>query len=236
MVVGLMSNSGIIRAEQISRQVLPNGIVLLVRENHDTSVISLRGLIKAGAIYDTDERAGLADFVADAMERGTRRRTHGTINKALDDLGATLGIGAGDETSGFYGRCLTEDFDDLLDIAGDILLHPTFPRTEVEKVRGEMLTALREAKTDTQWVANDQFHSTLYPVGHPFHRPAEGTEETVSAIERRDLVHFHRQFYRPDCADDRGQRRHRARGSGGQDQQGFWGVAGRGPATHGVDC
>ena len=195
-----MSRSSVIRAEQISRQVLPNGIVLLVRENHDTAVISLRGLIRAGAIYDSDERAGLADFVADSLERGTHRRTYSDMNRALDDLGATLGIGAGDETAGFYGRCLSEDFDALLDIAGDVLVHPTFPQTEVAKVRGEILTALREAKTDTQWVANDLFHRTLYPEGHPFHRPAEGTEETVSAIARRDLVRFHREFYRPDSA------------------------------------
>jgi zinc protease len=195
-----MSKRGIITAEQISRQVLPNGIILLVRENHDSPVISLRGLVKAGAIYDTDERAGLADFVADSLERGTRRRSYGDINKVLDNLGATLGIGSSDETSGFYGRCLSEDFDALLDIASDILLNPTFPRAELEKVRGEILTALREAKTDSQWVANDQFHSALYPPGHPFHRPAEGTEQTVSAISRHDLVRFHTQHYRPDCA------------------------------------
>ena len=194
-----MCKSGIISAKEITRTVLPNGIVLMVRENHATPSISLRGTIKAGSMYDTDDKAGVADFTADAMERGTSHRTYQEINLAMDRLGATFGLGAGDESSGFYGRCLTEDFDALLDIASDMLLSPTFPRSEVEKERGEILTGLREARNDTQWVAENEFHHALYPAGHPFHRAAEGTEETVAAITRADLRHFHKTYYRPDA-------------------------------------
>lgn len=194
-----MDKNGIIRAEEISRAVLPNGIVLVVRENHSTPSVSLRGSIRAGAMYDTDDKAGLADFTADSLERGTTSHCYQEINLALDKLGATLGVGASSESAGFYGHCLVEDFDALLSIAADVLLHPTFPRAEVEKVRGEILTSLQEAHNDTEWVAEDEFHRALYPAGHPFHRPSEGTEETVAAITRRDLAGFHTSYYRPDA-------------------------------------
>ncbi len=194
------SKAGIIKAKDITRLVLPNGIVLLVRENHATPSISLRGLVKAGSMYDSDDKAGLAEFTADALDRGTKNRTHQKINLELDRLGATLGIGAGDESAGFYGRCLTEDSDAFLDIMGDILLHPTLPSGEVEKVRGEILTSLEEAKNDTQWVSDYEFHRAAYPAGHAYHRPSEGTAETVAAIARADLAAFHRAYYRPDAA------------------------------------
>jgi len=194
-----MDNNGIIRAEDITRLVLPNGIVVLVRTNHNSPSVSLRGLIKAGSMYDTDDKAGLASFTAGTLERGTERFSYQEINKILDGMGATLGVGAGDESAGFYARCLSEDLDTLLDILSEVLMHPTFPRSEVEKVRGEILTGLREAKNDTQWVADYEFHRTAYPKGHPFHRPVEGSEETVAAISRSDLVRFHTTYYRPDA-------------------------------------
>ncbi len=191
-------NSNGTKAKDITRMVLPNGIVLLVRENHATQSVSLRGVIKAGAMYDRDDKAGVAAFTADALERGTKHRSYQAINKELDGLGATLGMGASDESAGFYGRSLTEDFDALLTVAGDILLQPTFPRHEVEKVRGEILTELEEAKSDTQWVSDHEFHKAMYPAGHPYHRPTEGTAETVAGIVRADLSTFHKTYYRPD--------------------------------------
>lgn len=194
-----MNNKGVIEANEIVRTVLPNGIVLLVRENHATASVSLRGLVQAGAMYDSDAQAGLADLTASALERGTQNRSYQDINQTLDDLGLTLGVGASDESAGFYGRCLTEDFDSLLDILEDVILRPTFPRGEVAKLRGETLTELHEARSNTQWVADYEFHKAMYPAGHPYHRPTDGTEETVATIKRSDLVRFHQTYYRPDA-------------------------------------
>lgn len=195
-----MPSNGVIRARDIVRQVLPNGIVLLVRENHNTPSLSLRGWLRAGAINDGEEKAGLASFTADAMERGTHDYSYGEINRQLDSLGATFGVSAGDESAGFYGRCLSEDGDALLDIVSSVLLRPTFPAAEVEKVRGETLTGLRESRSDTRWVANYEFFRALYPAGHPYRLPSEGVEDTVAAITRADLKRFHAAYYRPDAA------------------------------------
>ncbi len=195
-----MVSNGVIRARDIVRRVLPNGIVLLVRENHATPAVSIRGWVSAGAVFDPPERAGLASFMADAIERGTQDYSYRQINSRLDGLGATFGVSASDESAGFYGRCLTEDIDALLDIMGSVLLRPTFPAAEVEKVRGEILTGLRESRNDTQWVSEYEFFRAMFPPDHPFHLPTEGIEETVQAITRSDLKRFHATYYRPDAA------------------------------------
>jgi zinc protease len=187
-----------ITAENITRVVLENGIVVLVKENHANASVSLRGRVRAGAMYETDRTGGLAHFTAAALNRGTRRYTFQALNATFDRVGMSFGVGAGTESAGWHGKALSEDFDLLMTVAGQMLLHPTFPEREVLKLRGQMLTHLREAKQDTRWVAAEKFHSLCYPPGHPFHRLADGTEESVKRLTEKRLDKFHQTYYRPE--------------------------------------
>ncbi|MBM3135311.1 MAG: insulinase family protein [Chloroflexi bacterium] len=184
--------------ETVTRTVLANGIVLLVHPNHNNASVVVRGRLEAGSVQDTAATAGLAGFTAAALQRGTAKRTFPQLNAELDSLGASFGVGAGLEAAGFGGRCLVEDLDAWLDIAADVLRQPTFPAEEVEKLRGQILTGLREAANDTQYVANKAFRALAYPRGHPFGRLSDGEPDTVQALTRDDLAACHARFYRPD--------------------------------------
>ncbi len=189
-----------ITPENVTHVELDNGIVVLVKENHTNPSISLRGRLRAGAVYDTDQTAGLADFTAAALSRGTGKFNFQKLNETFDRVGMSFGVGAGIDNASFYGKSLVEDFDLLLTVAEQMLLAPTFPEREVEKLRGQFVTGLREAKQDTRWVATEHFHELCYPPGHPYHRMADGTEETVSRLKRSSLEKFHARFYRPEGA------------------------------------
>jgi zinc protease len=184
--------------ETVTRTVLANGSVLLVHPNPHNASVVVRGRLEAGSVQDTAATAGLAGFTAAALQRGTARRTFPQLNEEIDSLGASFGVGAGLEAAGFGGRCLVEDLDAWLDIAADVLRQPTFPAEEVEKLRGQILTGLREAANDTQYVANKAFRALAYPHGHPFGRPPDGEPDTVPALTRDDLAACHARFYRPD--------------------------------------
>ncbi|MGE5141093.1 MAG: M16 family metallopeptidase [Rudaea sp.] len=189
-----------ISPENITRVVLPNGISILVKENHANPSISVRGRLRAGAMYDSDKTAGLAQFTAAALNRGTDKYSFQKLNEVLDRSGMSLGAGAGVDYAGFYAKCLAEDLDLCLGLLEQILLHPTFPEREVEKLRGQLVTGLREAKQDTRWVASEHFHKLCYPLGHPYHRMDDGTEETVKRLKRANLERFHSRFFRPEGA------------------------------------
>ncbi len=189
-----------ITPENVTRVGLDNGIVVLIKENHTNPSISVRGRLRAGAMYDTDQTAGLAEFTSAALNRGTRKFTFQKLNETFDRVGMRFGVGSGTESAGFYGKSLTEDFDLLLTVAEQMLLEPTFPDREIEKLRGQLVTGLQEAKQDTRWVAGMHFNELCYPPGHPYHRMPDGTEETVSHLRRASLEKFHAQFYRPDGA------------------------------------
>ena len=185
--------------ETVRRSVLPNGLVVLVHENPASNSVVVHGAIRAGAMVEERGQEGIAKFVASTLLRGTSRRSSREIAEELDQMGAGLSIRSYLEVTTFSGRSLAEDLPRLLDIAADVLIHPTFPGEEVEKVRGEMLTSIREAEQDTQKVAERAFRNLAFPEGHPHHKRPDGREEVVAALTREDLAQFHRAHFRPDA-------------------------------------
>jgi zinc protease len=193
-----MTSSFPITPKNVTRIVLGNGIVLLIKDNPNNASITLRGRLRAGGLYDTEKTLGLAHFATAALMRGTRKRSFRKLNTELDRFGMSFGIGAGMETIGFNGKSLVEDFDRMLDVASDVLLHPTFPREETDKLRNEILTDLKEADQDTQHVAYREFRALCYPPSHPYHRLSEGKVETLKRLNPKNLRDFHARYFRPD--------------------------------------
>jgi len=182
--------------DDITRAVLPNGIVVLVRSNFDSPSIVFSGYVSTGSIFEPDEKMGLADFTASALMRGTRKRTFQKIYDAIESVGASLGFNGGTHTTGFSGRALEEDLPLLLDLLADSLRHPAFPTEQVEKLRAQLLTALAIRAQDTSDMASMAFDQIVF-AGHPYARPDDGHPETVRAITLEDLKEFHRKHYGP---------------------------------------
>lgn len=187
-----------ITPENVTRAVLDNGIIVLVKENHTNASVSIRGRLRAGGMFETDRTAGLAQLTASALNRGTKKFSFQELNNTFDRVGMSFGVGAGSESASIHGKSLSEDFDLMLTVADEILLRPTFPKREVYKLRGQMMTHLREAEQDTRWVASKNFHELCYPAGHPYHRESDGTEQTIKRIDEKGLNKFHARFYRPE--------------------------------------
>jgi len=187
-----------ITPETVKRVTLDNGIIVLLKDNPNNPSVTLRGRLRAGGLYDTDKTAGLAHFATAALQRGTRKRTFQKLNEELDRTGMSFGIGAGMELIGFGGKSLVEDFDRLLDLAADVLMHPIFPRVETEKLRTEILADLKEADDDTQHVAYREFRALCYPASHPYHRLSDGSAQTVKRLTLAQMADFHARYFRPD--------------------------------------
>ncbi len=183
--------------ETITRVELPNGIVLLIYENHNSPAAVIGGRLWAGALDEAPAQAGLANLTAGMLMRGTTTRTFSQINEALESVGAQLAFHSGVHTVGFGGKALAEDLDLLLDILADCLQHPTFPPDEAARLQGQILTDLKRRAHDTRRMARLTFDALLYP-DHPYGRSVQGYEETVSTLTRDDLVEYYRRHYSPD--------------------------------------
>ncbi len=182
--------------DDIYREMLPNGITVLARSNFNSPSVVLAGYFDAGALFDTDEKLGLAEYTAAALMRGTQKRTFDEIYNQLESVGASLGFNTGVHKSGFSGRSLAEDLPLLFNLLSEALITPTFPKTETEKLRAQLLTGLAIRAEDTSDMASMVFDQILFK-DHPYSRPEDGYPETIQNIKRNDLVKFHREYYGP---------------------------------------
>lgn len=180
---------------EFSRYTLSNGIELIVKENHHAQSVVTRGYLPGGARLDPPDRPGLVSFMADAMRRGTSKRTYAEINETAEAVSASVYINAGRHLVSFGGKSLAEDFELLVELMSDNLLCPTFPTQEVEKLRSETITDLRESEDDTRDMARRYFRETLYPPDHPYSRPVEGTIQSISALKTEELLDCYRQLH-----------------------------------------
>jgi zinc protease len=182
--------------DDVYREVLPNGITVLARSNFNSLSAVVAGYFEAGALFDPDEKLGLAEYTVLSLMRGTKNRTFDEIYNALESVGAGLGFNTGVHKSGFNGRSLTEDLPLLLDLLSEALTKPVFPKAEMEKLRTQLLTGLAIRAEDTGDMASMVFDNILFK-GHPYSRPEDGFPETIRDIKRYDLVKFHREHYGP---------------------------------------
>ncbi len=179
------------------RATLPNGIVVLAQPRPGDPAINGSFSIDAGQSATMDDRPGIASLLADNLNRGGANRSFEEYNETIDSLGAMIGAGAGRRSISVDFHALSEDLPCVLDLVGDLIRNPVFPDDELERVRQQTLTSLREDEDDTGSVAGDAMRELLYPEGHPGRLPLEGTPESVALFTRDDLVAYHQRHIGP---------------------------------------
>ena len=186
----------------IERFTLPNGLEVLVVARKDLPVVSYGIAVKAGGYDETRETLGVSDFVAAMLRRGTKNgsktRSADDISRAIDAVGGALDAQASNEATTAVCTVLSKDSKLCLDLLADILMHPSFPESEMPEVRDQLLAAVA-SRTDSPYeLAAAHFDNQLFGEKHP-----DGwvlTAEDVRKIKRADLEAFWRANYRPNRA------------------------------------
>ncbi len=180
-----------------SREMLSNGAVVLAKETRTTPSVAFSVSFHAGSLHDPPDRIGLAHFLSRTIDRGTENRSADQIAEALDGRGVSLLILVTRHLMTLACTCLAEDFESMLDLVGDICMHPTFPGDEVETRRGEIITSIRQDEDNPAATAVEGLMGLLYPNGHPYGHRSKGTIATVEAVGRADLQALHARTFGP---------------------------------------
>ena len=182
------------------REVLPNGMVLLVAERPAIPIVITRVYVRdAGAVNDPPGREGLANLTGSLLTRGAGSRTGPEIDSAIEFVGGSLEAAAGRDGVGASLAVLKKDLDLGLDLLRDVVLAPTFPDVEVQRKVKEIQAAIKRSEESPETVASRALARLVFP-SHPYGRPAEGTVESVGKLTRDDVVRFHRDLFRADGA------------------------------------
>jgi zinc protease len=175
----------------------PNGMTVVVLEQHFLPIVELHALIKAGSSQDPPEKAGVANLVASLLDEGTTSRSSKQLAEQIDFVGGSLGAQASEDFTTASARILRKDIDLGFTLLADILQRPAFPKQEFERVRSQIHGEIASDNDDPSHVAMKAFNQLVFQT-HPYRWPVQGTEETLSKITLSDIQSFYAKEYLPN--------------------------------------
>jgi zinc protease len=179
---------------------LSNGLTVLYNYRPGLPVVSANLVFTTGSSANPTDKPGLASFTANMLQQGTATRNATQIADEAALLGTSLSSGASMDGSSVGASALTKNFSGALDLIADVVLHPTFPAEEVERRRASRLAAFADDRSDPNVIVVRTGVSALFGPHSPFGYDNSGTEESIKAMSRDDLVNFWKTNYVPNNA------------------------------------
>jgi zinc protease len=178
---------------------LSNGMQVVLVSQNEQPAISVRMIIRAGAAHDPKGKHGLAMMTATLLDQGAGARTAEEIAEEIDFIGGALGTGAGTDLSFINAVVMKDSYNIALGLMSDIAMRPTFLQQEIDRQRGQAMSALKVSAEDPESVADRVIDRLIYGF-HPYGMPGSGTAESLSSLTRADFVDFHRRYFVPNNA------------------------------------
>lgn len=186
----------------LQRMTLSNGLRVVLAQRHAAPIVQLSLLADAGYAADHGRKAGTAKLTLDMLDEGAGRYDALTLAARLESLGANLGAGSSLDTSFVTLNALKAQLDPSLAVFTDVLLRPTFPEADLQRLKALQLAALQQEKAQPLGIAQRLYPRLIYGDDHPYANPRSGSgdEASIAAITRDDLLAFYADWLRPDNA------------------------------------
>ncbi|WP_412061707.1 M16 family metallopeptidase [Rubrivirga sp. IMCC45206] len=183
----------------IERVEFANGLTVFLVEDRALPLIEARALVATGSVFDPADEAGLAAVTASAMRTGgAGGRTPDEVNLALENVGATVEVFAGDDQTTAIASGLSDVFvSDILPIFADVLMAPAFDEEQVGLVKTQLRTAIASRNDDAQSIAQREMQQLLLGEDSPYARDVEYA--TLDAIDLDDVRAFHGRYVHPNA-------------------------------------
>jgi len=180
-----------------SRTVLDNGAIVLAKSTSTTPAVAISLAMRAGSASDPDGAPGTTWLLSRLIDRGTATRPAAVIAEALDSRGISVTVAITRHSFTLICTCLSEDFEPVLALLGEMLMAPSLTEEEIIIRKGEVITAIRQDDDNPAVRATETLMAHLYPGGHPYGRRTKGSIEIVETLTRADLARQHAARFAP---------------------------------------
>lgn len=177
---------------QVTR--IQNGLTVATAEMPHMASVSLGLWVGVGGRYEPKELNGVSHFIEHMLFKGTRRRSAKEISQAVEGIGGYLNAFTSEENTCFYSKARHDRFDELLDVLMDMFLNSVFEKTEIDKERDVIKEELAMYLDQPHHYVQELLNETLWP-DHPLGRSLTGTERTLDAMGRRQLLNYQDENY-----------------------------------------
>lgn len=172
----------------------PNGITLILKENHSTPIVSLCVYFPGGVRSETPAVNGITALAQNVLQKGTTRRSAETIANELESIGARMHTVTGKDLFGATLSVLSKHLPQALEIFADCVLNPAFAAGEVDRERTNTLLELEKKKDEPYSYCFELCERALYG-DHPYGLPVLGRPSSVQALTPDDLAEWHRRHF-----------------------------------------
>jgi len=184
----------------VEKFTLSNGLNVILVEKHTLPVVEGRLIIDAGAMREPAAKNGLAGLTGSLLSEGTGTMTGAEIARAMDAFGAQYFTTANYNAAIADVVALKTVFPQALSLAARTVMAPSFPASEVGRVKNQILAAYQQSHARTAGLASDAFVRAAFDSTAPFSRPASGTPATITPLTRDDVLNWHRTMFSPKAA------------------------------------
>jgi len=181
----------------ITSSLLNNGVRVITQRVEHMHTVSIGIWVANGTRHESPELNGIAHFIEHLLFKGTRRRTARQISLEIDSMGGILNAFTGHEYVCYYAKVLAKFLPRVTDLLTDIFLHSTFPADEIERERKVILQEIKMRDDTPEECIHDRYHQNFWS-GHPLGYSILGSEETIGALSREEIIDYKQSRYHPE--------------------------------------
>jgi zinc protease len=168
---------------------LPNGLRVTFVQYGSTPKVAVRAIVRAGNLNEAADQVWLADLAGDLLKEGTTTRSAEQIALDAARMGGSLDVSVGTDQTSIGGDVLSEYGAEFLSLMADVMRHPSFPASELQRLKTDYVRRLALARSQSQPLATERFYQVLYP-NHPYGR-LYSTEAMINKFTIDDAKKFY---------------------------------------------
>ena len=179
------------------RQKLPNGLTLLVEENHAAPVVAIQVWVRVGSADELPDEAGLAHLHEHMLFKGTARRGPGEIARSIEASGGEINAWTSFDQTVYHVVLASQFFAEGLDVLADAVTNAAFDPDELKREIEVVCEEIKRSQdSPTRKLSRELFASSF--ARHPYGKPVIGTDESVRSFTREGILKFYRRWYQPE--------------------------------------
>lgn len=191
-----------VKFPEIQKAKLSNGMQILLAERKSIPMVNINLMFDAGYASDQFAAPGTASMAMNMLDEGTKSKDALQISEELQILGAALGTGSNLDMAFVNMSSVKANLDGSLNLFADVVLNPSFPQKELERLIRERVVGIQREKVSPMQMGLRVVPKYIFGEDHPYGKPFSGSgfEATVMKLTREDMIKFHQTWFKPNNA------------------------------------
>ena len=187
-----------VRLPKVIRETLPNGLRLLLVEDHELPQVEFHAIVKGGRVAEPRGKPGLAELFGEVQRSGGTKTISGDkTDELLERLGASVEANVSEAYGELNGKSLVENLDTVLPVFAEFLTAPAFAQDKIDLAKTHLKSAIARRNDQVQSISQREIRKLIFGPDSPYARQFE--YDDVDALTQADLLAFHAKYYRPDA-------------------------------------